>query len=280
MRRRRAFSRALLSRALLALSLVGAAAWWAGTLSYAADEKRLAVTGAGKVEVRPDLMEVTANVSASGTMTGDALKKFRANRRRGVDAVAKLKIKGLEVKGSGISVVSNAIVQQFKQRFGNGQQPGMGGEATFSETLTFVVPGIDRLTDEQVQDLVTKILDATKDAGLAPGFPNDQNPYYYNYNSYRPQVVFFRLADPEVSRQHALDLAAKDARTKAEQMAKRLNFTLGKAVQVRESGGRQTSANRQVVIAGNTDSSSAESSTALHNVTVEAFLSVEYEIAN
>ena len=102
-----------------------------------------------------------------------------------------------------MSVVSNAIVQQMRNRFGNGQQGG-DGESAFNETVTFVIPGIDHMTDEQVQDLAAKILDAAKDAGLVLGFPNDQNPYVYNYNSYRPQVVHFRVSDIEGVRQRAI----------------------------------------------------------------------------
>jgi uncharacterized protein YggE len=262
------------------LLLVGVLAWQAGPATVGAEEKRLAVNGSGRVEIRPDVMEISATVTGSGTMTSDALKKFRANRRRGIEAVNKLKIKGLEVKGSGVSVLSNAAVQQLRQRFGNMQQPGADGDSTFSESLTFVVPGIDRLTDDQVQDLAAKVLDAGKDAGLTLGSPNEQNPYYVNYNSYRPQVVFLRVADPQASRQKALDLAAKDARSKAEQMAKRMNLTLGKTVVVRDAFSRQMNANRQAVMVGNADNSTADSSPALHSMTIEAILSVEYEIGN
>ena len=267
-------------RVPLILALCGVLSWQAGALTSGGEEKRLAVSGTGQIEVRPDVMEISATVMASGELTNDVLKKFRANRRRGVDAVKKLKMNGLEIKGSGISVISNAITQQFQQRFGNMQQQGAASHTTFTETLTFAVPGIDRLTDDQVQDLATKILDAAKDAGLTLGHPNEQNPYYFNYNSYRPQVVFFRLANAEASRQKALDLAATDARNKAGQMAKRLNLNIGKAVLVRDTSSRQMIANRQVVVAGNTDASTADLSPTLHNITVEAFLSVEYEIVN
>jgi uncharacterized protein YggE len=244
------------------------------TLASFADDSRLAVVGTARIEQRPDVMEVVANVAASGTMSGDALKKFRANRRRGIEAITKLKIKGLEVKGAGMSVVSSAIVQQMRNRFGNGQQGG-DGDSTFNETVTFVIPGIDHLTDEQVQDLAAKILDAAKDAGLVLGFPNDQNPYVYNYNSYRPQVVHFRVSDIEAIRQRAMDLAAKDARTRAEQMASRLKLNLGKPVQVRDAT-RSVVVNRQVV--NTVDASVPETSATLHNVAIEATLSVEYEI--
>jgi len=254
------------------LLLVGIVIGSAGTA--VADDSRLAVIGTAKVEERPDIMEVAANVSASGRMSGDALKKFRANRRRGIEAITKLKIKGLEVKGAGMSVVSGALAQQLRNRFGNMQQGG-DGESIFNETLTFIIPEINRLTDEQVQDLAAKILDAAKDAGLALGLPNDQNPYVYNYNSYRPQVVSFRVSNFEGARQRALDLAAKDARTRADQMANRLKLNLGKAVQVRDAT-RSTVVNRQVVNTG--DTSPSESSTTLHNLAIEATLSVEYEI--
>jgi len=261
------------------VALAAGLCWQVSAGSAAADEKRLAVVGSGHLDLRPDVMEVAATVNGSAEMTADALKKFRANRRRGVDAVAKLKIKGLDVKGSGVSVISNEAVQQFRQRFVGGAQQANSGQTSFSETLTFSVNGIDHLSDEQVQDLATKILDAAKDAGLTLGHPNDQNPYVYNYNSYRPQIVFFRLSNTEKARERALDLAAQDARTKAEQMAKRLNLTIGKAVVVRDSSSRQFPG-QAVVMAGNRDSSSAELSPSLHNVTVEGVLAVEYEIQN
>jgi len=243
-----------------------------------AEEKRLSVTGTARLDVRPDTMEVFANVTGSAELNKDALKKFRTNRKRGMDAIAKLKIEGLEIKGAGVSVVSNAAVQQFQQRFGNMQQTTTN-HTTFSETLSFNIPGIDHLTDEQVQDLASKILDAAKDAGLSLGQPNDSNPYYYN-NSYKPQIVFFRLAHADSVRQKALDLAAKDARTKAEQMAKRLNLTLGKAVAVRDSFSRQFNNARQNVVVANVDNSANELSPTLHNITAEATVAIEYEIVN
>jgi uncharacterized protein YggE len=261
------------------LVLAGFVSWQAIARLPGAEEKRLTVSGAGRIEVRPDVMEVFATVTGSGELTGDALKKFRANRRRGIEAVTKLKINGLEVKGSGLAVISNASVQQFQQRFGNMQQ-GSATHTTFSETLTFAVPGIDHLADDKVQELATKILDAAKDAGLTLGQPNDQNPYYVNYNSFRPQIVFFRLSHPEDSRQKALDLAATDAHSKAEQMAKRLNVAIGKAVQVRDATNRQMNSGRQFVNVGNADTSTNDLSPTLHDITVEAVLSIEYEIVN
>jgi uncharacterized protein YggE len=263
---------------LILVALIGVLCWPA---SVAADEsapKRLAVVGNGRIEVRPDVMDVSATVSGAGEITSDALKKFRSNRRRAVEAVTKLKIPGLEIKGSGVSVISNAIVQQFQQRFGNMQQ-GPSDHTTFRETLTFTVSGIDHLSDEQVQDLVSKVLDAAKDAGLTLGRPTDQSPYYYNADSYKPQIVFFRLSDPEAVRQKALDLAANDAREKAEQMARRLKLTIGKAVEVRDGSSHQ-GANRQVVVVGRNDSTSTESSASLHSISIDAFMQVEYQITN
>jgi uncharacterized protein YggE len=263
----------------ITLALVVGLLGQAGARLGAAEDKILAVNGTGRIEVRPDAMEVFATVTASGELTSDALKKFRANRRRGVDAINKLKIDGLEVKGSGMSVISNAMVQQFQQRFGNMQQ-GNATQTTFNETLTFAVPGIDRLSDDKVQDLATKILDAAKDAGLTLGHPNDQNPYYVNYNSYKPQIVFFRLTNPDAVRQKALDLAAKDARSKAEQMAKRMDLSIGKAIQVRDGMTRQVGNNRQVVVVGNQENAMGDPTATLHPVTIEAVMSVEYAIAN
>lgn len=244
----------------------------------AAEGKRLAVNGTGHVEVRPDVMELSATVTANAELTSDALKKFRENRRRGVEAVNKLKVKGLETKGSGISILSNATIQQFQQNFGNAQQQMSPTHTTFSETITFMVPGIDRLSDEQTQELATKILDAAKDAGLSMGQSFDPYRRYYDYSTYRPQIVFFRVENADEARQKALDLAAQDARKKAERMAKRMGVTLGKAVSVREGSNRPGNVVQQYPGVRSNEPSKSEVSAALHGVTIEATLSVEYEI--
>jgi uncharacterized protein YggE len=260
------------------VAIVGVLLWQANSPAADSVPKRLAVTGSGHVEVRPDVMEVTTTVSGSGELTSDALKKFRANRRRAVEAVTKLKVPRLEIKGSGVSVISNALVQQFQQRFGNMQQ-NPSDHTTFRETLNFTVSGIDRLTDDQVQELATKVLDTAKDAGLTLGPSNDQSPYYYNANSYKPQIASFHLSHAEAARQKALDLAAQDAREKAAQMAHRLKLKIGNAVEVRDGSSRQMG-NRQVIVVGNNDSASGESSSSLHGISVDAILLVEYEILN
>jgi uncharacterized protein YggE len=238
-----------------------------------AESKRLSVTGNGRVEARPDVMELTATVTGSAEMTSDALKKFRDNRRRGTEAINKLKIEGLAIKGSGVTVLSNAAMQQMQQVFGAGGQQVQAGHTTFSETLSVVVNGIDRLSDEQIQELTAKILDAAKDAGLTIGQPVDPRRYY-DYNSYRPQIVFFRLDKPEESRQKALDLAAQDARNKAEQMAKRLNVSLGKALAARDTPTQPTT----IVQPYGMVQQQANTSASLKTVAIEAVLSVEYEI--
>ena len=240
--------------------------------------KRLAVSGTGHVEVRPNVMDLSATVTANAELTSDALKRFRENRRRGVEAVKKLKVKGLETKGSGISILSNAAMQQFQQNFGGNAQQTSPTHTTFSETITFSVPGIDQLSDEQTQDLSTKILDAAKDAGLSMGQSFDPYRRYYDYNSYRPQIVFFRVENADDARQKALDLAAQDARKKAEQMAKRMGVTLGKAVSVRESSNRPGNVVQQNPGLRSNEPPKSEISAALHDVTVDATLSVEYEI--
>jgi uncharacterized protein YggE len=260
------------------LALVGC---WIGLLitpMYGSEPRRLSVTGVGKVDVRPDAMELTTNVTASAEMTTDALKKFRDNRRRGVAAIEKLKIPGLEIKGSGVSVLSNATMQQFQQMFNNGAQQGSQGHTTFSETLTITVPGIDRLPDDQVEDLATKILDAAKDAGLTIGQPVDSGRRYYDYNSYHPQIASFRVVNAEAARQKALDIAAQNAQKSAEQMAKRLGLTLGKPVSARDS-----KLPGNVVVQNlpqRLESPLSETSTTLHSIPVEAVLAVDYELGN
>jgi uncharacterized protein YggE len=254
------------------LALVASQLWHVGCPLYGAEANRLAVTGIGRVDVRPDVMELSATVSGSAELSSDALKKFRNNRRRGIEAINKLKIDRLNVKGTGASVLSNAAMQQYQQRFGGNQQFSPG-QTTFSETLTFEVPGIDRLTDEQVQDLATKVLDAAKDAGLTMGQSVDPGPYY-NYNSYRPQIVFFRIAHPDEAKLKALDEAAHDARKKADQIAKQLKLSIGNTVSARDAGRNYNAApnvypNQQTT---------PDLANALHPITVEAALSVEYEI--
>ncbi len=245
----------------------------------AAEPKRLRVTGTGRVELRPDVMELAASVTGSAELTSDTLKKFRENRRRGIAAINKLKIQGLEVKGSGMSVVSNAMMQQFQQMWGGGQPQVSPGQTTFTETLFVQVPGIDHLPEDQVQDLATKILDAAKDAGLTMGRSMDRYRNYYDYNNMRPQIVSFRAQNAEMARQKALDMAAEDARKKAEQMSKRLGLGIGKVLSVQDASAREIAPNSPYSEPRAAKPAAAEVAS-LHDIEVDAVLTVEYEIVN
>jgi uncharacterized protein YggE len=264
---------------VLCLCVVGSLALSPARPFAAAENKRLAVMGTGRIEVRPDVMELSATVVGSAELTSDALKKFRDNKRRGIDAIRKLKVEGLQVKEGGISVLSNASIQQYQQRFGGNAQQLPPGQTTFSETLTFVVPGVDRVADEKVQDLATKILDAAKDAGLTMGQSFDPYRRYYDSNSYRPEIVSFRVEKPDDVRQKALDLAAQDARKKAEQMAKRLGISLGQAISARDSS-QPFTINQPNYPVQYSQHATANTSSTLHDIPIDATLLIEYEILN
>ena len=105
------------------------------------ESNRITVTASGQSSIKPDVAEVRASVSGTAAMAADALRKFRDNRRRAIEAIMKLKFDNLSIEGGGLSLSSaNANAQRIQQMFGGNQNAGNPGHVTVSENLVLRWP--------------------------------------------------------------------------------------------------------------------------------------------
>ena len=111
-------------------------------------------------------LEVRPTVSGRRTLAADALRKYRDNRRRAIDAFGRLKLKGFTIEGNGAvvgTVIPNANRQGVVFNFGQNQAPNQPTNVVVSEVLTMRLAPIDRLKNEEILNLIAKILDTAKD---------------------------------------------------------------------------------------------------------------------
>src|SRR3990172_1060349 len=213
-----------------------AAASFASTPARAAENHVITVTGTGKVEALPDRVEMSGTVSGDGEIAADAVKKYRDHKRRAVEALNALKLKGLSVEGAGMSITSPEAAQQQQQIvFGGGNvNPQAAGKVAVSESLLVTIAGIESMKPEEVLDTTMKVLYAAKDAGLTLG-PKPMNVYEMQISRGTPATVAtFRLRGVEPHRKAAYEKAMEDARASAQRLAKLAGVKAGKVVSIKE----------------------------------------------
>jgi uncharacterized protein YggE len=183
---------------------------------------RITVTASGRSSIPPDVAEVRASVSGSAAMAADALKKFRDNRRRAIEAIKKLKLDNLTVEGNGLAVSSaNANANRMVQVFGGNQNAGTPGHVTVTENLVIRLASIDRMKEGEPAKAVSTMIDAAKDAGLTLGGTGG--------TGLQSELVRFRSTKLDDARAAAVQSAMEAARRKAEALA---NLSKAKIVRI------------------------------------------------
>lgn len=194
------------------------------------------VAGTGEVKVKANVVELSGTVTGEAELASDAITKYRDNRQRAIEAIENLKIEGLKIQGGGVTINSALSAQAIQA-----MQQGMPASGTgnnrlqVTEPLTIRIEGIEKLSTEELLEVLVRIVDAGKDTGVAIG-PNVQyNPYVYNPNQGQPaSLATFKLGDIKEARQGAYEAAIKDAREQADRLATLSGVKLGRVTSVRE----------------------------------------------
>ncbi|HAW32041.1 MAG TPA: hypothetical protein DCY03_28715 [Planctomycetaceae bacterium] len=209
--------------------------------STAAENQGITVMGLGRVEAKPSVVELTGIVIGQGQLAGDAVTKFHGNRRRAETAFKNLKIPGLEVVEEGLSLYSSLNASQMQAMMrGMAVNNTDSQELSVSETLKLRVTGIDKLSSQELLEMIVRIVDSGKDAGVIIG--NDTSPSVpgtYNPSKARNTMATFKVTDVEKLKEAAYEQAVKDARSQAEKLAKLTGVKLGKVISVDGVGDSQ-----------------------------------------
>ena len=209
--------------------------------SFASEGQGITVIGLGSVEAKPSVVELTGIVIGQGQLAGDAVTKFHGNRRRAETAFKNLNIPGLEVVEEGMSLYSSLNASQMQAMMrGMAVNNAESQELSVSETLKLRVTGIDKMSSQELLEVIVRIVDSGKDAGVI--ISNDTSPSIpgtYNASQARNTMATFKVTNVDKLKEAAYEQAVKDARTQAEKLAKLTGVKLGKVLSVDGVGDSQ-----------------------------------------
>ncbi|RLS51688.1 MAG: DUF541 domain-containing protein [Planctomycetota bacterium] len=270
-----------------ARTLVIAFSMWAWSAAAQAQGRSgIAVKATGVVKMRPDVLELEGHVSGNAELAGDAITKYRSNRQRAVEAIEALQIPSLKIQAGRIDITA-----QMDQAAIQAMQRGMPATVSASrplnvaEPLSIRIDGIDALTNEQIIEMLVKIVDAGKDAGVTLGAKDSPtyNPYTGGYNTSGSAMARFRLSDVESARQKAFEEAMKNAQRQGERLATLSGLKLGKVRAITESPSTPQPQQQVNVVYGFMPPNSEKeaelyTSSSLQEISVSAAIDVEFEV--
>jgi uncharacterized protein len=196
----------------------------------------IAVQGTGELSARPNMVEIDLHVSGKAELTGDALVKYRDAKKRVLESLEKLNLKGLSTDELALTISSGNSLEQ-QQRMMNGvQQPIGKTQIDVSSLLRVRLKDVREEPAEELIKTVGKLLDVAQDSGVTIG-PTaaeiQMNMRFGNYaNNTAP--VRFVVTDLDRIREKAYEMAVADARGRAARLAKLNQVKLGAALSVQE----------------------------------------------
>jgi len=219
----------------------------------AAETDAISVTGTAQVKAKPTEVEIGALVSGEAELTNDALVKYRDAKKRAVAAIEALKLPGLSIESMGVSV-NQAIDPQAAQMMMQGRVAANLPKPKIqaSESLKVVIKGVEKANTEQLMEMVMKVIDTGRDAGLQIGPPTPTNYYQYQMAMQQGQgmnIANFKVGDPATQRDEAYKQAMDDAKKKAQKLADLAGVKIGRIVSVTD-GGQVSLAQQQQVYYG------------------------------
>ncbi len=212
------------------ISMLAAIAALAGWAAAARAEDGVVVAGLGEIRVKPDRLEIELRNNGVAEIAGDASVKLRDAQNRTAQALEKLKVPGLKIEAALLSAGHEAISQQ---RYYNGNEmPAANPKIELARQSKIVVDGIDKLSDAERLALVSKVLDAARDAGAKLG--TNRPPLYDGTQYTTAGFLRFTLADPAAAKDGATKKAFADAEEKAKKLAALAGRSLGPPLEIVE----------------------------------------------
>lgn len=236
---------AMLLQVMLALTLVAVFGWPAQAQQPGGEGggneqpagQGISVAGTGEVKAKPKVVQIDATVTGDAELAADAIVKYRDARRRAVDALNGLKLEGLKIDTNGFAVAQGIDQAQMQAMMQGNAAPAGKQRVNVSEQLKLNLSGLERYKDEELMDIVLKVLDTGRDAGLVIGPRNlyETQMYYNSGRGTQANLVAFKLVDTDALREQAYKMAMDDARKKAERLAALAGVKLGRILSVKDA---------------------------------------------
>lgn len=246
----------------------------AGQESTTSSTSSIGVTGRGKVKVAPTSVELNGMINIEAELAGDALTKFHTTRKTVSDAIQKIGAADLTLEmggfGIGPSVPGDSTAQIILNRSrGAAPEPP---KVVIQESVRLRMKKIDKLERDKLYELLTKVIDTAKEAGVVFGPPPNAGRLSINRDEFQ-SFATFSIDDPQTAREQAESQAIQDARTRAERLAKIANCRLGDVRSVREVA-RSTDYSTPGLIR----SPNPEQSQKLDDIEITAIIQVDFKL--
>jgi uncharacterized protein YggE len=208
---------------LAALVVLGSGPLWG------AEPTGLTVTGTGEVLVRPNLLEIDLAAVGSAELTGDAVVKYRDSLRGTIAAFEKLKLKNLKIVQGGLGIQSggNNVPAMILNGIDEEGQ-NLKSRVDIIRSLRLVLSGLDTMQEDEVTDVVSKLLDTAKDSGAIMG-ESQANGLLARIYGQQPasSVVTFVVEQADEVRKQAYQEAFRQAKESAQRLADLAQIQLG-----------------------------------------------------
>jgi uncharacterized protein YggE len=254
--------------------------------AFATDDG-ISVSGEATVKGHPTEVIIDGTISGEGELANDASVKYHDSKKKATAAIDNLKNADLSMKAMG-SQVHEAVDPQQQQRI----MQGMGGSEAvkvrvqISERLELTLKNADKMEPDKLLETVLKLIDTSRDAGIAIGPPPATNYYQMQIeaqNGGASSLVQFKIPDISDLQAQAYKQAIADARTKAQRIADLTGVKLGKVVSVHDDAGTtqtQQSWNPWLGMVGGDEKGSEKeaTSTTFGEIPITVHLKVQFEI--
>ncbi len=196
----------------------------------------ITVTGTGEVKTKPNRLEIELAASGSAELTGDALVKYRDSLKRTIEAFEQLGIKNLRVEQRGLSIQSQDANNNNMNRFNGMPNMPTKMQIDISGDLRLVLPDADKMSEEELTDTISKLLDTAKDSGAGIGGSSTSQMMARIYGQQMStSVVTFVVDNIDEVRQQAYQEAFKQAEARAKRLADLAGAKLGPVISLQES---------------------------------------------
>ena len=248
-------------------------------------EQTITVNAMGQAKRKPDTLVLSGEISETSVKMKDAVTGFRDTRRRAMAALKEIGIENISIKTSALTMQVAGAPQNnpFGGEMPNAAEPG---SLTISQAVTLTVSGIDKLDEDALIDLVTKLMAGAKEASVDSAAMDAQSNIMMMQMgmSGGGDSVMFTVSDPDAAYKAATRDAIEKARADAAYLAELAGGKLGKVVRIGD--GLDTSSDDSAInpymamVAAMMGSNSSDPYTRedLDNITVTRALSVSFEL--
>ncbi|MEM9345723.1 MAG: SIMPL domain-containing protein [Planctomycetota bacterium] len=252
-------------------------------------EQTITVNTFGEVKVKPDVLVLEGTISETNEKMKDAVTGFNDTKRRAMAAINEMGIENLTVKTSSLSLSIAGAPQGGPFGGIDAGEVAAPGAMQISQSVTLTVTGVDQMEQQAVIDLVVKLMEGVKEAGVDMSKMDAESMMMMQMGmgGGGGASAIYKVSDPEAAQKAATKAAVEKARADAAYLAELAGGKLGKVVAISDGiapasgddgpGGNAYLAMIWGMMSGE-DGSDPYSTGTLDEVTVGRALSVSFEL--